>query len=83
MLLEMGLHQCDVIKAEQISMTGDTAVVRTSMTFLGQPITSEAQMVKSDGRWYSKDSIEALNKVTEQAMGENKEGGNKAAESDG
>ena len=71
------------LKAEQISMTGDTAVVRTSMTFLGQPISTEAQMVKSDGRWYSKDSIDALEKVTEQAMGENKEGGNKAAESDG
>ena len=71
------------LKAEQISMTGDTAVVRTSMSFLGQPITSEAQMVKSDGRWYSKDSIEALEKVTESAIGENKEGGNKTAESDG
>ena len=71
------------LKAEQISMNGDTAVVRTSMTFLGQPMTSEAEMVKSDGRWYSKDSIEALKKATEQAIGENKEGTPKAAESDG
>lgn len=62
------------VKAEQISMSGDTAVVKTSMTFLGQPMSSETQMVKSDGRWYSKDSIEALNKVTESAMGENKDG---------
>ena len=62
------------VKAEQISMSGDTALVKTSMTFLGQPMSSETQMVKSDGRWYSKDSIEALNKVTESAMGENKEG---------
>ena len=71
------------LKAEQISMTGDTAVIRTSMTFLGQAMTSEAEMIKSDGRWYSKDSIEALKKVTEQAIGENKEGAPKAAESDG
>lgn len=62
------------VKAEQISMSGDTALVKTSMTFLGQPMSSETQMVKSDGRWYSKDSIDALNKVTESAMGENKEG---------
>jgi len=34
------------------------------MTFLGQPMSSEAQMIRSDGRWYSKDSIEALAKVT-------------------
>ncbi len=71
------------LKAEQISMTGDTALVKTSITFLGQPISSEAQMVRSDGHWYSKDSIEALKKVTEQAMGENKDGTHKAAESDG
>jgi len=71
------------LKAEEISVTGDTAVIKTSMTFLGQAISSEAQMVKSDGRWYSKDSIEALEKVTEQAIGQNKEGTPKAAESDG
>ena len=71
------------LKAEQISMSGDTALIKTSMTFLGQAFTSEAEMVKSDGRWYSKDSIKALEKVTEQAIGENKEGTPKAAESDG
>ncbi len=71
------------LKAEEISMTGDTAVIKTSMTFLGQAISSEAEMVKSDGRWYSKDSIEALEKATEQAMGENKEGTPEAVESNG
>lgn len=71
------------LKAEEISVTGDTALVKTSITFLGQPISSEAQMIRSDGRWYSKDSIEALEKATEQAIGENKEGTPKAAESDG
>ena len=71
------------LKAEQISMTGDTAVIRTNMTFLGQAISSEAEMIKSDGRWYSKDSIEALKKATEQAIGENKEGTPKAAGSAG
>ncbi len=60
------------VKAEQLSMSGDTAVVKTSMTFLGQPMTSETQMVKSDGRWYSKDSIDALKKA-ESAMAEREE----------
>jgi hypothetical protein len=55
-------------------MTGDSALVKTNITFLGQQISSETQMVKSDGRWYSKDSIEAMKKVTESAMGENKTG---------
>jgi hypothetical protein len=62
------------LKAEQVSMTGDSALVKTNITFLGQQISSETQMVKSDGRWYSKDSIEAMKKVTESAMGENKTG---------
>ena len=61
------------VKAEQLSMSGDTAVVKTSMTFLGHPMTSETQMVKSDGRWYSKDSIDALKKA-ESAMAESEEG---------
>ena len=64
------------LKAEQISMTGDAALVKTSMTFLGQPMSSETEMVKMDGHWYSKESIDALSKVAESAMSENKEDAN-------
>jgi hypothetical protein len=53
------------VKAQQVSMTGDTAVIKSSMTFLGQEFASETPMVKVDGRWYSKGSIDALKKATE------------------
>jgi hypothetical protein len=53
------------VKAEQVSMAGDTAVIKSSMKFLGQEIASETPMVKVDGRWYSEGSIDALKKATE------------------
>jgi hypothetical protein len=52
-------------KAEQVSMNGDSAVVRTSATLFGSPIVSESTMVKIDGRWYSKDMIEGMKKMAE------------------
>jgi hypothetical protein len=54
-------------KAEQISLNGDTAVVRTTATLFGQPIVSDATMVKVDGRWYSKDMMDGLKKMAEDA----------------
>jgi major membrane immunogen (membrane-anchored lipoprotein) len=52
-------------KAEQISMSGDKARIRTSMTFLGENIVSESDMVKKDGRWMSQESIDMLKKMSE------------------
>jgi uncharacterized protein (DUF1810 family) len=56
-------------KAEQISMSGDTAKIKTTMTMFGQAITSESEMIKVDGRWFSKESIEALKQATESVTG--------------
>jgi len=52
-------------KAEQVSIAGDTAKIRTSMKFLGEEIASESDMVKIEGRWFTKDSIDSLKKMTE------------------
>jgi len=52
-------------KAEQVSIAGDTAKIRTTMKFLGQEIASESDMVKIDGRWFSKDSIDSIEKMAE------------------
>jgi hypothetical protein len=47
------------MKAEEVSSSGDLAKVRTSYTLFGQDISYETELVKQDGRWYSKD-IEKL-----------------------
>ena len=50
--------------AEQLEMSGDTAKVRTTYTLFGSPVTYDTEMVKMDGRWFSKDSMESLEKMT-------------------
>ncbi len=52
------------MQAEQLEMAGDNAKVRTTYTVFGNPITYDTEMVKMDGRWYSKDSMESLEKMT-------------------
>lgn len=51
------------VRAEQVSVEGDNAVVKTTIRFLGQEISSEAPMVRVDGRWYGKSMIEQLKKA--------------------
>ncbi len=43
------------MKAEEVSSSGDLAKVRTSYTLFGQDISYETELVKQEGRWYSKD----------------------------
>ncbi len=56
-------------KAEQVSLNGDNAKIKTTMTMFGQAIVSESDMVKIDGRWFSKESVEALKQATESVTG--------------
>lgn len=51
------------LKAEQVEATADTAKVRTSYTLFGQQISYDTEMVRQDGRWYSKDGMESLEKL--------------------
>ena len=50
------------VKAEVISEEGDQAKVKVDYQILGQPLSFETAMVRIDGRWYGKDTIEQLDK---------------------
>ena len=47
-------------KPALISQDGDAAKVGITYTFLGKQITSETDMVKVDGRWYGKESLDSI-----------------------
>jgi hypothetical protein len=51
------------MKAEEVSSEGDLAKVRTSYTLFGQDISYETELVKQDGRWYSKDGMASIEKL--------------------
>lgn len=50
----------DSMKTEVLSNDGTNARVKVSYSLLDTPLTTETEMVKVDGRWYSKDTIEKL-----------------------
>lgn len=50
----------DSIKTEVLSNDGTNARVKVSYTLLDTPLSTETEMVKIDGRWYGKDTIEKL-----------------------
>jgi hypothetical protein len=58
------------VQAETISQDGDNANVRVKMQFLGQPLEFETPMVRVDGRWYGKDTIDKVTKVGSTAAAE-------------
>lgn len=65
----------DTVKTEVISEQGDNAKVRVSYVMFEQPMSFETELVKVDGRWYGKQTIEELNKpdepeVDEDALGD-------------
>ncbi len=49
------------VRAETVSQDGDNANVRVKMEFLGAPLEFDTQMVRVDGRWYGKDTLDKLN----------------------
>lgn len=52
----------DSVKASVVSETGDTAVVKVDYTVFNQPLSFESPMVRIDGRWYGKDTVDQLAK---------------------
>lgn len=48
------------VESKVKSETADSAVVDVSYTLFGQPLTVETEMVKQDGRWYSKDTLKNI-----------------------
>jgi PBP1b-binding outer membrane lipoprotein LpoB len=57
----------DAIVASQkvvvLSESGDTAKIKTSMTVFDVPVESESELVKIDGNWYAKDSVDGFKKM--------------------
>jgi hypothetical protein len=53
----------DSVKAETSATTGDTATVKVSYVAFDQPFTTESELRKVDGKWYSKQAIEQWNKA--------------------
>ena len=52
----------DSVKASVVSETGDNAVVKVDYSIFGQALSFESPMVKIDGRWYGKDTVDQLEK---------------------
>lgn len=50
------------VKTETVAVTGDTAKVKVSYSMFEAPLNFETEMVKMDGRWYGKESLENLKK---------------------
>jgi hypothetical protein len=57
----------DSVKTEVLSNDGTNARVKVSYSLLDTPLSTETEMVKVDGRWYSKDTIEKLKQRTADA----------------
>jgi hypothetical protein len=48
----------DSVKTETISAGADTAKVKVSYTAFDQPFTTESDLIKVDGKWYSKQAVD-------------------------
>lgn len=55
----------DSVRAEVVSEQGDTAKVKVNYTIFEQPMSFDTELVKVEGRWYGKQTIEELEKRDE------------------
>ena len=53
----------DSVKTETVASSGDTAKVKVSYTAFDQPFSTESDLVKVDGKWYSKQAVEQWKKA--------------------
>ena len=53
----------DSVKTETVSTTGDSAKVKVTYTAFDQPFTTESELTRLDGKWYSKQAIDQWNKA--------------------
>jgi len=58
-------HALDSVKVETVSATGDTAKVKVTYTAFDQPFATESDLVKVDGKWYSKQAMAQWAKAQE------------------
>ena len=55
----------DSVKVETVSANGDAAKVKVTYTAFDQPFATESDLVKVDGKWYSKQAIAQWTKAQE------------------
>jgi hypothetical protein len=55
----------DSVKVETVAANGDAAKVKVTYTAFEQPFTTESDLVKVDGKWYSKQAIAQWAKAQE------------------
>lgn len=52
----------DSVSSEVVSEQGDSATVKVSYQLFGQPLSFQTEMMRVDGRWFGKDTVEQLRK---------------------
>ena len=57
----------DSVKAQTVSATGDAAKVKVTYTAFGQPFSTDSDLIKLDGNWYSKQAVDEWTKSQRQA----------------
>lgn len=50
----------DSVKPTVVTATGDNASVKVDFNLLGKPMSTTSEMIRQDGHWYSKETIEKL-----------------------
>jgi hypothetical protein len=56
----------DSIKAQTLSNDGNVAKVKVDYTLFGTPLSAESDLVKVDGRWYGKETLEKIKKENQE-----------------
>jgi hypothetical protein len=52
----------DSVSSEVVNEQGDNATVKVNYQLFGQPLSFQTEMMRVDGRWYGKDTVEQLRK---------------------
>lgn len=53
----------DSVRSEVVSHDGDKAMVKVSYDLLGKPMSFDVDLVYRDGRWYAKDTLDAVDEA--------------------
>lgn len=57
------------VRSELVSREADTAKVKVSYDLLGKPMSFDVDLVSRDGRWYAKDTLDAVDEAATEAAG--------------
>lgn len=55
------------VRTEVLSQEAETAKVKVSYEMLGKPMSFEVELASRDGRWYAKDTLDAIDEAASEA----------------